>query len=144
VLIRNKVAGFIVTGGQDNVQSVAGEMMMFFGELGFSFAQFPFVGHSRGWSAEDMENNMEAVKADEELREGTRALARRCLQRARDLVAAGGGRRADRARRPQGQCRLRQGAGTGLNGRPGAVRRAREPTAIGRMSISCQSRALPV
>jgi multimeric flavodoxin WrbA/nitrite reductase/ring-hydroxylating ferredoxin subunit len=91
VLIRNKVAGFIVTGGQDNVQSVAGEMMMFFGELGFSFAQFPFVGHSRGWSAEDMENNMAAVKADAELREGTRALARRCLERARDLVTAGAG-----------------------------------------------------
>jgi multimeric flavodoxin WrbA/nitrite reductase/ring-hydroxylating ferredoxin subunit len=91
VLIRNKVAGFIVTGGQDNVQAVAGEMMMFFGELGFSFPQFPFVGHSRGWSAEDMENNMNAVKADQELREGTRALARRCLERARELLAVGEG-----------------------------------------------------
>jgi multimeric flavodoxin WrbA len=91
VLIRNKVAGFIITGGQDNVQSVAGEMMMFFGELGFTFPQFPFVGHSRGWSAEDMENNMAAVKADQELRQGTRALALRCLEQARGLVAAGAG-----------------------------------------------------
>lgn len=55
VLIRNKVAAFIIVGGQDNVQAVAGQMMMFFGELGFSFPQFPFIGHSRGWSAEDME-----------------------------------------------------------------------------------------
>jgi hypothetical protein len=35
VMIRNKVAGFIITGGQDNIQAVAGQMMMFFGEIGF-------------------------------------------------------------------------------------------------------------
>ena len=40
VLIRNKVAAFIVIGGQDNVQAVVGQMLMFFGELGFSFPQF--------------------------------------------------------------------------------------------------------
>ena len=49
VLIRNKVAGFAITGGQDNIQAVVGQMMMFFGELGFTFPQFPFVAHSRGW-----------------------------------------------------------------------------------------------
>ena len=62
VLIRNKVAAFIITGGQDNIQAVAGQMMMFFGELGFSLPQFPFVAHSRGWSAEDMEQNVEQVR----------------------------------------------------------------------------------
>src|SRR5262249_15730771 len=48
VLIRNKVASFIITGGQDNIQAVAGQMMMFFGEIGFLFPQFPFIAHSRG------------------------------------------------------------------------------------------------
>jgi multimeric flavodoxin WrbA/nitrite reductase/ring-hydroxylating ferredoxin subunit len=92
VLIRNKVAGFVITGGQDNVQAVAGEMLMFFGELGFQFPQFPFVAHSRGWAAEDMENNIAEVQANPELREGARALARRCLEMAKGLVAAGEGR----------------------------------------------------
>ncbi len=94
LLIRNKVAGFIVTGGQDNVQAVAGEMLMFFGELGFQFPQFPFVAHSRGWSAEDMENNVAQVQQDGALHEGARALARRCLAMADGLVAEGEGRAA--------------------------------------------------
>ena len=55
VLIRNKVAGFIIVGGQDNIQGVAGQMLGFFAELGFIFPQFPYIAHSRGWSAEDME-----------------------------------------------------------------------------------------
>ena len=55
VLIRNKVAGFIVVGGQDNIQAVAGQMLGFFAELGFIFPQFPYIAHSRGWSHEDME-----------------------------------------------------------------------------------------
>jgi multimeric flavodoxin WrbA len=49
VLLKDKVAGFIVTGGQDNIQAVAGQMMLFFGELGLQFPQFPFIAHSRGW-----------------------------------------------------------------------------------------------
>jgi multimeric flavodoxin WrbA len=36
VLMQNKVAGFIVTGGQDNIQAVVGQMLTFFGELGCS------------------------------------------------------------------------------------------------------------
>ena len=91
VLIRNKVAGFVITGGQDNIQAVAGQMMMFFGELGFTFPQFPFVAHSRGWSAEDMENNIAQVKNDQDLRDGTKALGDRCLQLAAGLVACGEG-----------------------------------------------------
>jgi len=89
VLIRNKVAAFVITGGQDNIQAVVGQMMMFFGEVGFSFPQFPFVAHSRGWSAEDMENNMARVKSDKELRNGAKALIDRCLKLAAGLVACG-------------------------------------------------------
>ena len=89
VLIRNKVAGFVITGGQDNVQAVAGHMMMFFGELGFTFPQFPFVAHSRGWSAEDMENNIMRVRSDQDLRDGVRALSERCLKLAAGMVSCG-------------------------------------------------------
>ena len=56
-LIRDKVAGFIITGGQDNVQHVAGELISFWSQLGFVFGKFPFVGWTRGWYAEDTENN---------------------------------------------------------------------------------------
>jgi hypothetical protein len=52
VLIRDKVAGFIVIGGQDNVQALAGQMLGFFAELGFLFPQFPYVAHSRLLSSE--------------------------------------------------------------------------------------------
>lgn len=60
-LIRDKVAGFIITGGQDNVQHVAGELMSFWSQLGFVFGKFSFVGWSRGWYAEDTENNYPAM-----------------------------------------------------------------------------------
>ena len=36
-LLRKKVGGLIITGGQDNIQSVAGQMLTFFGELGCQF-----------------------------------------------------------------------------------------------------------
>ena len=106
VLIRNKVAGFIVVGGQDNVQAVAGQMLAFFAELGFLFPQFPFVAHSRGWTAEDMEKNVEIVRTSRELREGAQALAARAIALAARLLAseptperiARGGRKAQRER----------------------------------------------
>ncbi len=86
VLIRNKVASFIITGGQDNVQEVAGHLLMFFGELGFHFPQFPFIAHSRGWSAEDMENNVLQVENSAELREGAEQLVDRAIRMAAELV----------------------------------------------------------
>jgi nitrite reductase/ring-hydroxylating ferredoxin subunit/multimeric flavodoxin WrbA len=86
VLIRNKVAGFIIVGGQDNIQSVAGQMLGFFAELGFIFPQFPYVAHSRGWSHEDMEHNVEIVRDSKELAEGAAMLAKRCLDLAGDLI----------------------------------------------------------
>jgi nitrite reductase/ring-hydroxylating ferredoxin subunit/multimeric flavodoxin WrbA len=44
VLVKNKLASFIITGGQDNIQHVAGQMMCFFTDLGFSFPPFSFFG----------------------------------------------------------------------------------------------------
>lgn len=86
VLIQKKVASFIITGGQDNVQGVAGQMLGFFSEPGFTFPQFPYVAHSRGWSAEDMENNTRFVQTDAHLREGARELAERAVEKARSLL----------------------------------------------------------
>jgi multimeric flavodoxin WrbA len=102
VLIKNKVAAFIITGGQDNIQAVAGEMLTFFSELGFCFPQFPFIAHSRGWSAEDMEQNVIDVKNSKELREGAAALVDRSVELAEFLLSranpmehmARGGRKA--------------------------------------------------
>jgi nitrite reductase/ring-hydroxylating ferredoxin subunit/multimeric flavodoxin WrbA len=88
VLIRNKVAGFVIVGGQDNVQAVAGQLLAFFAELGFLFPQFPFVAHSRGWEAEDMERNVEFVRESRELREGAAALAARAVDLASRLLAS--------------------------------------------------------
>jgi nitrite reductase/ring-hydroxylating ferredoxin subunit/multimeric flavodoxin WrbA len=60
-LIRDKVAAFIITGGQDNVQHIAGELFSFWSQLGFMFGKFPFVGWTRGWYAEDTENNYDSM-----------------------------------------------------------------------------------
>jgi len=85
-LIRNKVAAFIITGGQDNVQAVAGQMLMFFSELGFEIPQFPFIAHSRGWDAEDMERNVAFVQQNQELRAGAQELAVRAIDKAASLI----------------------------------------------------------
>jgi multimeric flavodoxin WrbA len=78
-LLHNKVGGFIITGGQDNIQAVAGQLLGFFAEIGVQFPQFPYIAHSRGWSAEDMENNMRYVQKSQSLREGAVALVERCV-----------------------------------------------------------------
>ena len=84
-LIHRKVASFIITGGQDNVQAVAGQMLTFWAELGFVFPQFPFIAHSRGWDAEDMETNVRAVRDSEALRGAARELAERAVDLCRVL-----------------------------------------------------------
>ncbi|SPP64515.1 Rieske 2Fe-2S domain-containing protein [Nitrospira lenta] len=101
-LLKNKVAAFIIMGGQDNVQGVAGQLMTFFAEVGCQFPQFPFVAHSRGWSAEDMERNVSEVQHSRELREGVQALVARASDMAKLMVGgqfpdhplARGGRKA--------------------------------------------------
>jgi nitrite reductase/ring-hydroxylating ferredoxin subunit/multimeric flavodoxin WrbA len=85
ILIKNKVVGLIITGGQDNIQSVAGQMLAFFGELGFMTPAFPYVAHSLGWSAEDMERNMDYVKNSEFLHEESLKLVGRSVELARML-----------------------------------------------------------
>lgn len=103
-LIQKKTAAFIITGGQDGIQAVAGQMMSFFSELGFTFPPYPFIAHSRGWTAEDMERNVAMVQNSDELREGAQDLIRRAVETARPLVAqveppkrvSRGGRKAQR------------------------------------------------
>jgi multimeric flavodoxin WrbA len=102
VLIRNKVAAFIITGGQDGIQAVAGQMMMFFSEIGYVLPQFPFIAHSMGWEFEEMDRNVELVRESESLRAGARELATRSVAMAgclleRELAQASierGGRKA--------------------------------------------------
>ncbi|MFN8650827.1 MAG: NAD(P)H-dependent oxidoreductase [Gemmatimonadales bacterium] len=84
-LIHRKVAAFIVTGGQDNVQAVAGQMLTFWAELGFVFPQFPFIAHSRGWDAEDMETNVRLVRESAALKAAARELAERAADFCRIL-----------------------------------------------------------
>ncbi len=86
VLIKDKVASFIITGGQDNIQAVAGQMLTFFGELGFTAPAFPFVGHSLGWSSEDMEKNTDYVSQSEYLHEHTLDMIRRSVELAKKLL----------------------------------------------------------
>jgi multimeric flavodoxin WrbA len=74
VLIRNKVASFIVTGGQDNVQGVVGQLNSFFTDLGFTFPPFNFVGWSRGWIAEDTEHNYERFSRSRYVKRSIREL----------------------------------------------------------------------
>lgn len=88
VLLHNKVAAFIITGGQDNIQAVAGQMLGFFAEIGCLFPQFPYIAHSRGWSAEDMERNVEYVQKSASLQDGARALAGRAIDLSQILIAA--------------------------------------------------------
>jgi len=101
-LLKNKTVGLIITGGQDNVQAVAGQMLGFFAEIGCQFPQFPYIAHSRGWSAEDMENNVRYVENSESLKEGADGLVDRIIAMANLLVVekltsgklARGGRKA--------------------------------------------------
>ncbi len=88
VMIRNTVASFIITGGQDNIQAVAGEMLGFFAEIGCLFPQFPYIAHSRGWSAEDMENNISYVQKSKALKEGAEALVTRAVEFSKLLCAS--------------------------------------------------------
>ncbi|MDP3274780.1 MAG: NAD(P)H-dependent oxidoreductase [Deltaproteobacteria bacterium] len=87
VLLQNKIVGAVITGGQDNVQAVAGQMLGFFGELGCQFPQFPYIAHSRGWTAEDMERNVEIVRASDALRTASHDLVSRCVDLAERLIA---------------------------------------------------------
>ena len=41
--------------------------MMFWSELGFVFGKFPLVGWTRGWYAEDTENNLDKMKSSQQM-----------------------------------------------------------------------------
>jgi nitrite reductase/ring-hydroxylating ferredoxin subunit/multimeric flavodoxin WrbA len=80
VLVKNKVASFIITGGQDNIQQVAGQMMVFFTDLGFTFPPFSFLGWSRGWTAEDMDKNVMQFKRSEYIQRTAKELVDNCIE----------------------------------------------------------------
>ena len=106
VLIRNKVAAFIITGGQDGIQAVAGQMMGFFSEIGYLLPQFPFIAHSLGWEFEEMERNMDFVQSE---RGPARRRARAGGARVGDVEVPARARdrsRQHRARRQKGVAEL--------------------------------------
>jgi len=109
VLLKNKVAGFVITGGQDNVQAVAGQMLGFFAEVGCVFPQYPYIAHSRGWDAEDMERNVEQVRKSTELHDAARELAERSVAMARVLLDSAIEERENRraGRKAYGPARLK-------------------------------------
>ena len=80
VLVKNKVASFIITGGQDNIQQVAGQMMVFFTDLGFTFPPFSFLGWSRGWTAEDMDKNVLQFKRSEYIQRTAKEMVDNCIE----------------------------------------------------------------
>jgi multimeric flavodoxin WrbA/nitrite reductase/ring-hydroxylating ferredoxin subunit len=86
-LLKDKVLTAIITGGQDNIQSVAGQLLGFFTELGCHIPQYAYIAHSRGWSAEDMERNVAVVQRSEELRAAAGALVERGVELAQRLLA---------------------------------------------------------
>jgi hypothetical protein len=69
-------------------------VLTFFAELGCQFPQFPFIAHTRGWSAEDMENNERQVRDSKLLHEGATALLRRSADTARMMIESSLGRDA--------------------------------------------------
>lgn len=85
VLVKNKVASFIITGGQDNIQQVAGQMMVFFTDLGFTFPPFSFLGWSRGWTAEDMDKNVVQFKKSEYIQRTAKEMIDNCLQTSKQI-----------------------------------------------------------
>ena len=80
ILIKNKVASFIITGGQDNIQQVAGQLMVFFTELGFALPPFAFMGWSRGWIAEDMEHNVKQFSKSRYISRSVKDLVDNCIK----------------------------------------------------------------
>jgi len=104
VLIQNKVAAFIITGGQDGIQAVERQMMMFFSEIGYVVPQFPLIAHSLGWEFEEMDRNVEFVEHSEPLRAGARELVNRSVEMSKSLLERAmthasierGGRKASR------------------------------------------------
>jgi nitrite reductase/ring-hydroxylating ferredoxin subunit/multimeric flavodoxin WrbA len=85
ILVKNKVASFIITGGQDNIQQVAGQMMVFFTDLGFTFPPFSFLGWSRGWTAEDMDKNVLQFKRSEYIQRTAKEMIDNCLETSRQI-----------------------------------------------------------
>ncbi len=80
ILVKNKIASFIITGGQDNIQQVAGQMMCFFTDLGFTFPPFSFLGWSRGWTAEDMDKNTVQFKKSEYIKRTSKEMVDNCVE----------------------------------------------------------------
>lgn len=70
-LIKDKVACFLITGGQDNVQHTAGEMLTFFSEIGFLLPRYSYAAWTRGWYAENMKRSYDLCMENKEFEHDT-------------------------------------------------------------------------
>ena len=87
MLIRNKVAAFIITGGQDGIQAVAGQMMVFFSEIGYLRAAVPVHrALARLGVRGDGSQRGAASQNSEALRAGARELVARSAEMAKCLL----------------------------------------------------------
>jgi hypothetical protein len=62
------------------VQHVAGELMTFWSQLGFIFGKFPFVGWSRGWYAEDTQNNLQDMNTNDRMKQDIAMMVRGAVE----------------------------------------------------------------
>jgi hypothetical protein len=59
---------------------VAGELMTFWSQLGFIFGKFPFVGWSRGWYAEDTQNNLQDMNTNDRMKQDIAIMVRGAVE----------------------------------------------------------------
>src|SRR5207244_10783329 len=65
--------------GPDIPWAAAGPMFPVWAVLGFVVPPFPFIAHSRGWDAEDMQNNVRQVRTSDTLKEAAYELLDRAV-----------------------------------------------------------------
>jgi hypothetical protein len=57
--------------------------MTFWSQLGFVFGKFPFVGWTRGWYAEDTENNFDKMEDNKHMRQDITRTIRGAIEMSR-------------------------------------------------------------
>jgi hypothetical protein len=54
--------------------------MTFWSQLGFIFGKFPFVGWSRGWYAEDTQNNLQDMNTNDRMKQDIAIMVRGAVE----------------------------------------------------------------
>jgi hypothetical protein len=86
-LLKNKAVGPSSPAAKTTCRPSRGSCSASSPSLAVQFPQFPYIAHSRGWSAEDMERNVEIVRSSEALKSASHELVDRCVDLAERLLA---------------------------------------------------------